>query len=635
MKSAALAACAACLGWLGGAGAAWAGGGPENVLLVVNASDQGSKTIANHYVQLRSIPPGNVLYLDAKTWNGSDARIDIDTFRDKILRPIAAELENRKLQTQIDYIIYSSEFPWAINFTADLPPALRSAQLYQNAEGSITGLTFLIGELSKRAAIDYAGFNPNYYMRLRDRYQGKVYEIPVGTQGDSKGLIPGAPDTGPKPTTETVNESSVGSHGFRSWYGWSEDGDLNEAGGGRRYMLSAMLGVTYGRGNSLTEVLNYLQRSATADGTFPSGTVYFMDNPGEIRSQTRKPGFELAKNLLRQLGVKAEITAGDVPRNRPDVQGLMTGVPAFDWPASGSTIRPGAICENFTSYGGIFDPNAGQTPLSVFLKYGAAGTSGTVIEPFAFQNKFPHAMIQVHYARGCTLAEAFYQSVYSPYQLIVVGDPLCRPWANIPQVRVEGVAAGDTLKGTVTMHPKATLPRQGSVNRFELFLDGMRIATTNAEDPLELDTTKSADGYHELRIVGIESSPIESQGRIILPVQFNNNGRSMTFETSPEKRVRAGGVIKLFAKAPGAHGVAIYQNNQVVAKFVGADGEATVDTTTLGEGPVTLQAAGWEASNSASPFVYSAPVTLNIEGPLPKEPAAATKGQSRKAMFEK
>ena len=42
-------------------------------------------------------------------------------------------------------------------------------------------------------------------------------------------------------------------------------------------------------------------------------------------------------------------------------------------------------------------------------------------------------MIQVHYARGCSLAEAFYQSVYAPYQLMIVGDPLCRPWANIPR----------------------------------------------------------------------------------------------------------------------------------------------------------------------------------------------------------
>ncbi|HEY2826570.1 MAG TPA: hypothetical protein VGJ04_03135, partial [Pirellulales bacterium] len=421
-----------------------------------------------------------------------------------------------------------------------------------------------------------------------------------------------------------------------SWYGWTEKGDLDEA-GGSRYVLSAVLGVTFGRGNSVGEIIRYLQRSAPADSTFPNGTVYFMDNP-DIRSQTRRPGFQLAVELLRRLGVKAEIMSGTLPQNRPDVQGLMTGVANIDWPASGSSIRPGAICENFTSFGAVFDPNAGQTPLSVFLQNGAAGSSGTVTEPFAWQNKFPHPMIQVHYARGCSLAEAFYQSVYAPYQLLIVGDPLCQPWANIPQVQTADITAGDTLSGTVTIHPTAKLPRSGggAVDRFELFLDGVRLDTTNAEDPFELDTTKSSDGFHELRIVGIENSAIESQGRIILPVQFNNYGKTIQFNTSPEQRVRAGGTIKVFAKAPGMRGVAFYHYDQAhpVAKFVGSDGDATIDTDLLGDGPVTLQAVGW-GEGGFETLVYSKPITLTVEGNgIRSEPANTPKKLGRKEKFE-
>src|SRR5215475_7540048 len=87
-----------------GAHAASAGGGPENLLLVVNADDIGSKTIANYYVQLRQIPPGNVVYLDPKTWGGSTARLDIDSFRDKILKPVIEAVGARSLVTQIDYV---------------------------------------------------------------------------------------------------------------------------------------------------------------------------------------------------------------------------------------------------------------------------------------------------------------------------------------------------------------------------------------------------------------------------------------------------------------------------------------------------------------------------------------------------
>jgi hypothetical protein len=619
------------------AGPAFAGGGPESVLLVVNSADTGSKTIANFYTQLRNIPPSNVVYLDPKSWNGSTARIDINTFREKILQPIFIELKNRSLETQIDSIIYSSGFPWAINFSDDLPPALRNSQLFQNPEGSLSGLTYLLYPVVEKQPLEYTSFSSNHYMRLREKFNGATYEIPVISSGTSKGLILPRPDTGPKPIAPPSDQTSIGSHGFRSWYGWGDKGELDE-GGGSRYVLSAVLGITFGRGNSVADVIRYLQRSATADGTFPTGTVYYMDN-ADIRSTTRKPGFQLAVELLRRLGVKAEIMPGVLPQNRPDVQGLMTGSADFNWASAGSTIRPGAICDNFTSFGAVFDPNATQTPMSVFLQNGAAGTSGTVAEPFAWQNKFPHAMIQVHYARGCSLAEAFYQSVYAPYQLLIVGDPLCQPWANIPQVQVTGVAAGDTLSGTVTLQPSAKLPRSGgTVDRFELFLDGMHLATTNAQDPLQLDTTKSSDGYHELRIVGIENSAIESQGRIILPVEFNNYGKTIQFSTSPEKRVRAGGSIKLFAKATGVRGVAFYHYDQEhpVAKFASADGEATVETDALGEGPVTLQAVGWGAGGFDT-HVFSKPVTLTIEGNGIRgetDTETGTKKPSRKAMFE-
>ena len=203
--------------------------------------------------------------------------------------------------------------------------------------------------------------------------------------------------------------------------------------GGSRYMLSTVLGVTDGgdRGNTAQEILRYLEASPKADGASPTGTIYFMDS-GEIRSTTRAPGFHMAVEQLKLLKVAAQIDKGEIPKNKADVQGLLCGVANFDWNSSHSTIRPGAICENLTSFSGVFTPGFPQTTLAEFMKNGAAGSSGTVAEPFAIQNKFPYASVQVHYARGCSLAEAFYQSVYAPYQLIVVGDPLCQPWANIP-----------------------------------------------------------------------------------------------------------------------------------------------------------------------------------------------------------
>jgi hypothetical protein len=589
-----------------------AGGGPENVLLVVNSSSAGSQTIANYYQQIRPVPASNVVYID---WRGPTDRTDINTFREKILLPVFTAIETRQLSAQIDCIAYSSDFPWAIDFAADVPPARAKQQNFQFPSGSLSGLTYLYVPVLTKQPLAYADFQSNRYMRLREQLNGVTHEMDVGYNG----VIPNDEviKDGYKKLRDKIDDSSVGSHAFRGWYGWGPKGEVNEV-GGMRYMLSTVLGVTFGRGNTVGEVVEYLQRGATADGKFPPGTIYFMDSgsgPAAVRSWTRKPGFPMAVEQLKKLRVAAQIEKGDIPLRKNDVQGLLAGIADFNWKASGSTIRPGAICENLTSYGAIFDRTASQTPATEFLRNGAAGTSGTVVEPFSIQNKFPHAMIQVHYARGSSLAEAFYQAVYAPYQLLVLGDPLCQPWANIPQVSVQGAAAGDVLKGKVTLRPSARMLRGGTADRFELFVDGVRLKKCGAGETLELDTTQFSDGFHDVRVVGIEKSVIQAQGTLTLLVTFDNYGKTISFETEPKKTVGGGRPIKLVAKSPGAVGVAFYRNREIVAKFAGEAGETTVDSKIFGEGPVTLQAIGWGSTNvgDVSKNAASAPVVLTIE----------------------
>jgi hypothetical protein len=317
----------------------------------------------------------------------------------------------------------------------------------------------------------------------------------------------------------------------------------------------------------------------------------------------------MAVNQLKQLGVNAQILTGNMPTNRADVQGLLAGIADFNWPATGSTILRGAICENLTSYSAIFAPNVGQTVCTEFLKYGATGTSGTVAEPYAQQNKFPHAMIQVHYARGCSLAEAFYQSVYMPYQLLIIGDPLCRPWANIPKIKVAGLVAGQPLKGVVTLTPTAVVANNGKCDRFELILDGQRIASCAAGDTLQFDSAKYADGHHELRVVGFEAGPIETQGVASVSTSFDNFGRTIEFNAGPA-HVAAGRPIQVSVKCPGADGVAVYHNGQLLARIPGQNGNANVDSRGLGDGPVTLTASGWSGGKEV---VFAKPIKLTVQ----------------------
>ncbi len=550
-----------------------AGGGAENIFLVVNASSASSVAIANAYVELRKIPAINVLMLP---WDGSRDAIPIATFRSDLLQPIMAAIGNRRLATQIDQIVYSSDFPWRIDFAAELPAELVGRDKFPS--GSLTGMTMLYSAVQSGA--------PTYLEAGSNRYWRPLGEggVPSETQG------------------------------FRGWYGWGPAGEVLEA-GGPRYALSTVLGVTTGRGNSAAEVIACLRSAARADFTRPQGTIYFSTTT-DVRSTTRTPGFAGVIAELHRLGVKAETLPEALPVRKKDVAGLMTGVPDFDWAKSGSSILPGAICENLTSLGGIFTPSAGQTPLTAFIRSGASGSSGTVIEPYALQEKFPHASIQVHYARGASLAEAFYQSVQAPYQLLVVGDPLCQPWAKAPVVEAT-TSPGDTplepgrrLSGMVMIQATGRVPEGEEVNRFEFFVDGVRSGQCGQGESHTLDTRLLADGHHEIRVVGIEPSTVETQGRLIVPVICDNHGRSLELRVKPH-RIKANGKVRVSVWGENLKNTAIFSTGRVLGRATGADATVEFPAEVLGIGTVTIHATGHTDGENAG-TVNATPVTIEV-----------------------
>lgn len=60
-------------------------------------------------------PPVNVVYLHDLP---SFEEIKVDQFRDLILKPILKTAEERGIAPQIDYILYSADFPTAIDITS-------------------------------------------------------------------------------------------------------------------------------------------------------------------------------------------------------------------------------------------------------------------------------------------------------------------------------------------------------------------------------------------------------------------------------------------------------------------------------------------------------------------------------------
>ncbi|MGQ9504994.1 MAG: hypothetical protein ACUVQG_09400 [Thermogutta sp.] len=583
-----------------------AGGGPENLLLVVNRQSVASLTIGNHYQALRQIPAENVLYLD---WDPKEQITDVDRFREKILVPIFEEMTRRGLIARIESIVYSADFPWGIELRKDIESFVREypdllpqksatekdGQKVQEMpaerwpkvltpRGSITGLTYLAGGvLAKR---------PDYYMSLRvNQYMRRA----IPEQKDAPTL------------------------GFRSDLRFGQHGEISAQ--GDRYWLSTVLGVVADedtRGNTLEEIIEYLTRSTLADASFPPGTIYFVQN-GDIRSRTRDSAYPEVVEALQALGVRAEVVHGVMPQQKPDCQGVMMGTASFNWAKSGSTILPGAICDHLTSLGGVMTSGAGQTPLTEFLRYGAAAASGTVTEPFAIAEKFPLPTIHLHYARGCSLAEAFYQSVYGPYQLLIVGDPLCRPWANIPRVSLLGIPEAETVQGKLQLKAEVNFPRAGlpaplgggTVEYLEWFVDGRYLGRSAPEEAFTLDTENLDDGYHELRVVAVEKGLIATRGGCVQSLMTNNNGGKIEAYL-PTEKVTYGQSLVLQVESPGAFALVVRHNGRIVARGTGQRAKLTLDSRLLGTGPVCLQAIALNRG-ARGKNVISRPIRIVIE----------------------
>lgn len=544
------------------ASSAQAGLGPENICLVVNSRSWASRTIANHYAEMRHIPPRNVVEVD---W---PAQIDMTTlpeFRLKLLTPILKEIQLRGLAPQIDAIVYSSDFPYAVRFGEGKSPAERLAV------GSLTSMTSLAPASLAEAPPDFTkALNPYAARALTAK------ERP----------LPGF-------------QSRIGRAGSNV---------------GEPIYLSVMLAYTSGRGNSVEEALAYLERSAAADGAIPKGTIYYCRN-SDVRSTTRERGFADAVTRLEKLGVAAAIADGELPDGKNDVQGAMLGVADFSWKSSRSTIKPGAICEHLTSYGGILHPRKGQTPLSELLRYGAAGTSGTVVEPYAVAAKFPDPLLHVFYAQGATLAEAFYASVLAPYQLLIVGEPLCTPWAKMPKVSVQGLAADEVIdaKRSVTVALE-NVPAGYSAANCDWFLDGLHARRGKLEEPFEIDATALGQGWHELRAVAISADAMATQARAIVPFNVAAGANVIDATWNCPAKAIFGETLQVELSATGAKSIELFHNAVSLGRIRGAQGKIALETSQLGMGPVRLTALA--TVPGGRPPVAFAPKLIEIAPPV-------------------
>ena len=551
--------------------AAVAGGGPSRTVIVANGDSPTSLYVATEYARMRGIPVHHICRLTKIPHRQLST---VDLFRERILAPLDACLAEHGLDGDVDTIAFSTDFPFAADFSADGEPNGWDKRVPKRL--SLTGATYLSRRvLAKDLA--YTDLEINRYARVR----------------------PGPP----LPTT-----------GFRSTYLWERSGEAVKqpsaddlATDMDRYRLSTMLGWHGIQGMSVPDILANLERSVGADGTMPKGTVYLMDHK-DIRAKSRRMFFNQTVEELEKRGHKAVIIAPDqegqdavLPNQCEDVIGVVAGIAGFDWSKCGSQMLPGAIAEHLTSFGGQLD-GSGQTKLTAFLAAGAAGSSGTVCEPLSIWMKFPAPFIHIHYADGASLAEAFYESLRGPFQLLIVGDPLTRPYAPIRTVKIAGTDAKSPASGSWGL-PLLEIGAGADPmpTRLEAYVDGHQVWSGELGSVV-IDTTTLEDGGHELHLAAITDDLLETRSESHARFVVRNGGDLPTL-VLPKKPVALDDEIKLSGRAPsGVKDIALHHGNNVIATTSVRSGrwKLEIPATLLGRGSVPLYVRGVDKDGRAS-----------------------------------
>lgn len=226
---------------------------------------------------------------------------------------------------------------------------------------------------------------------------------------------------------------------------------------------------------SLAAAERTLRRAVVADGSFPTNRI-LLERTSDTARNVRYPAFD---DAIFEASVLGWPNVGRVDSNATDftfLGGFQTGLYSFTVPTN--ALVPGAIADTMTSFaGGIFE-NQGQTTLLEFLKGGAVGSYGTIVEPCNYPEKFPDPKVFFYLGRGFSLGEAYYASVRHPYQGHFVGEPLSAPFSRRPTGGWTLPPAGATLSGQVLLECEfgagaAELP----VASVQLFVDGRYVQT--------------------------------------------------------------------------------------------------------------------------------------------------------------
>ena len=527
---------------------------PHRVAVLVNENSQNSKKAAHVFAAMHGVPGCNLIYLDLpESVITGRAECTPAEFMQHIYEPAQKVIEERGLTNQVLAWVYSVDFPIRVVTSPN-----------DRQQMSLMGLTFTRGKIPAPEMIEKGQF-------MSPLFAGPVKE--------------GSPKNPPR----SLDVYQV---------------SLKE----KMPLPSMMLGYTGENGTDMDTVLRCIENGMLARRSGTSPRILLVKTDDEKRSGPREWQYAEVKAELALRGGSAVIYTNQPPA-QTNLMGVLTGSAAVK-PSEFGSFAPGAFADHLTSWSAEFQKP--QTKCTEWLKAGATATAGTVTEPYANWAKFPHARFFVHYASGCSAMESFYQSILSPVQILLLGDPLSQIAGLPAEIKAVGLKKDKEIASSLdsAFVAEAKFPVAAPV-LYSALLDGRQIKEADAVALIELPFKEMGDGWHEVRLIAQAAVPVTPGGFKDFPVLINKKGRSVAISGITDGAPRQ----VVVQAVPGGKEVPkeiylLWNGRQLDRKPYEAGTGLLFDERTVGEGPHRVQAV---AVYEDGMEVRSAPQTFAIE----------------------
>jgi uncharacterized protein (TIGR03790 family) len=416
----------------------------DHVLLVVNKTSQDSVKVGEHYSRVRRIPADQVLQIEAPVTE----TVPRATFQRQIETPISNWIAKRAAHDRILYIVLTKGVPLRI-------------------EGTL-GRTGTVASVDSELTL--------------------LYRKMVGATLAPGGQVPNPYYLGAEPATKAKRFNH-------------RDHDI--------YLVTRLDGYT------AADVIAMIDRGVAAA---PAGNVV-LDQKAELPASAAENWMKDAAVALNDQGFGEQTVLEGTTRA---FDGTQPVIGYYSWGSNDPVLRtrklsvnfaPGAIAAMFLSSDArtFAEPPAAwvagdsRNPRNLYagssqsltgdlIRNGVSGAAGYVMEPYADGAVRPDKLFPAYLA-GFNLAEAFYLATpYLSWQSVIVGDPLCSPFATRkagtePAV-VPAIEPTTELPEFFAARRLQSLERSGqNPEALRLFLKGdARIAAGNkvgAREPLQ------------------------------------------------------------------------------------------------------------------------------------------------------